>query len=466
MGTTVRDATSFSAMLESSDHGSSSLDSVMTSSTSSCTGTPGDSHQFFASQHNSPLQESSYLPSFAASRQQLATPTSSGAQMPEWPYARDETWVFEPSRRTPGTRTADLRSNIGVSESYLDPPEDGRRSLQRGSSAPSRLYEECLADFNFAEVDRPRSSDPYGDIDDDLLSWADSLAPIVERGPQQMETEIPASDESSSVHGCSEQFFVCQTGFERQISTISTSTQSFGQEVVEPRSLMHQESLGAYGAIPAIEENMEESTTSPSFNQIGSFMSQAESMIGTSEETYGGANSTMSSAYSAPDYQASYHLGNELQTGAASGNGLWNSPGASGMLEGNKLLCGIGEIGNNEPAGWLGSTSAAGLNVGGTVEQAPLLPDLDLVPQSSLPSNPRAHRGHATHPRSVAERVRRGKISERMKKLQDLVPNMERQNNTADMLDEVVGYVKQLKLQVKELSQTVVQLKEMSLHPN
>ncbi|KAG0627902.1 hypothetical protein M758_2G236400 [Ceratodon purpureus] len=174
--------------------------------------------------------------------------------MPEWPYARDETWVFEPSRRTSG---------------------------------------ECLADFNFAEVDTPRSSDPFGDRDDDLLTWAVSQEPIDERGLQQMETEIPAGDESSSVHGCSEQFFVCQTGFERQISTISTSTQNFGQEVVEPRSLMHQESLGGYGAIPAIEENMEESTTSPSFNLMESFMSQAESMIGTSaEETTGNYGGT------------------------------------------------------------------------------------------------------------------------------------------------------------------------------
>jgi hypothetical protein len=55
--------------------------------------------------------------------------------------------------------------------------------------------------------------------------------------------------------------------------------------------------------------------------------------------------------------------------------------------------------------------------------------------------------------------VRRTRISERMKKLQDLVPNMDRQTNTADMLDEAVEYVKHLQLQVQELSNTVKELK-------
>ncbi|MCO5596332.1 hypothetical protein L7F22_050393 [Adiantum nelumboides] len=64
----------------------------------------------------------------------------------------------------------------------------------------------------------------------------------------------------------------------------------------------------------------------------------------------------------------------------------------------------------------------------------------------------RAKRGFATHPRSIAERVRRTKISERIKKLQDLVPNLDKQAHTADMLDEVVEYVKLLQRQVEELS--------------
>lgn len=70
-----------------------------------------------------------------------------------------------------------------------------------------------------------------------------------------------------------------------------------------------------------------------------------------------------------------------------------------------------------------------------------------------VPCRARAKRGCATHPRSIAERVRRTKISERMRRLQELVPNMDKQTNTADMLDEAVEYVKSLQRQVKELTE-------------
>ena len=42
----------------------------------------------------------------------------------------------------------------------------------------------------------------------------------------------------------------------------------------------------------------------------------------------------------------------------------------------------------------------------------------------------RAKRGCATHPRSIAERERRTRISEKLRKLQDLVPNMDKVNPT------------------------------------
>ncbi|KAL4334682.1 hypothetical protein GQ457_07G036740 [Hibiscus cannabinus] len=71
--------------------------------------------------------------------------------------------------------------------------------------------------------------------------------------------------------------------------------------------------------------------------------------------------------------------------------------------------------------------------------------------QNSVPCKIRAKRGFATHPRSIAERVRRTKISERMRKLQDLVPNMDKQTNTSDMLDLAVDYIKDLQKQVKTL---------------
>ncbi|KAL5201379.1 hypothetical protein ABZP36_035733 [Zizania latifolia] len=46
--------------------------------------------------------------------------------------------------------------------------------------------------------------------------------------------------------------------------------------------------------------------------------------------------------------------------------------------------------------------------------------------QDAVPCKVRAKRGCATHPRSIAERVRRTRISERIRKLQELVPNMEK----------------------------------------
>ncbi|KAJ9174453.1 hypothetical protein P3X46_013094 [Hevea brasiliensis] len=73
---------------------------------------------------------------------------------------------------------------------------------------------------------------------------------------------------------------------------------------------------------------------------------------------------------------------------------------------------------------------------------------------SSVPCKIRAKRGCATHPRSIAERVRRTRISERMRKLQDLFPNMDKQTNTADMLDLAVEYIKDLQKQVKTLTDT------------
>ncbi|KAJ8753414.1 hypothetical protein K2173_019813 [Erythroxylum novogranatense] len=73
--------------------------------------------------------------------------------------------------------------------------------------------------------------------------------------------------------------------------------------------------------------------------------------------------------------------------------------------------------------------------------------------QDSVPCKIRAKRGCATHPRSIAERVRRTRISERMRKLQELVPNMDKQTNTADMLDLAVDYIKDLQKQYKILGE-------------
>ncbi|KAI5066992.1 hypothetical protein GOP47_0017520 [Adiantum capillus-veneris] len=87
---------------------------------------------------------------------------------------------------------------------------------------------------------------------------------------------------------------------------------------------------------------------------------------------------------------------------------------------------------------------------------------------SSSPSPPpkpdfihvRARRGQATDSHSLAERVRREKISERMKYLQDLVPGCTKVTGKAMMLDEIINYVQSLQRQVEFLS-----MKLAAVHP-
>ncbi|KAM7266526.1 hypothetical protein ACFE04_004423 [Oxalis oulophora] len=71
------------------------------------------------------------------------------------------------------------------------------------------------------------------------------------------------------------------------------------------------------------------------------------------------------------------------------------------------------------------------------------------IPEDSVPCKIRAKRGFATHPRSIAERERRTRISGKLKKLQDLVPNMDKQTSYADMLDLAVQHIKGLQYQVQ-----------------
>ncbi|XP_031480339.1 transcription factor bHLH128-like [Nymphaea colorata] len=75
------------------------------------------------------------------------------------------------------------------------------------------------------------------------------------------------------------------------------------------------------------------------------------------------------------------------------------------------------------------------------------------IQQDAVPCKIRAKRGCATHPRSIAERERRTRISEKLRKLQELVPNMDKQTNTADMLDLAVQYIKSLQNDVQTLTQ-------------
>ncbi|XP_051145579.1 transcription factor BEE 2-like isoform X2 [Andrographis paniculata] len=64
----------------------------------------------------------------------------------------------------------------------------------------------------------------------------------------------------------------------------------------------------------------------------------------------------------------------------------------------------------------------------------------------------RARRGQATDSHSLAERVRREKISAKMKYLQNLVPGCNKITGKAGMLDEIINYVQSLQRQVEFLS--------------
>ncbi|KAJ1411882.1 Myc-type, basic helix-loop-helix [Sesbania bispinosa] len=73
----------------------------------------------------------------------------------------------------------------------------------------------------------------------------------------------------------------------------------------------------------------------------------------------------------------------------------------------------------------------------------------------------RARRGQATDSHSLAERVRREKISERMKTLQRLVPGCDKVTGKALVLDEIINYVQSLQNQVEFLSMKLASVNPM-----
>ncbi|KAG8661547.1 transcription factor BEE 3 [Manihot esculenta] len=64
----------------------------------------------------------------------------------------------------------------------------------------------------------------------------------------------------------------------------------------------------------------------------------------------------------------------------------------------------------------------------------------------------RARRGEATDSHSLAERVRRGKINEKIRCLQEIVPGCSKTMGMAIMLDEIINYVRSLQNQIEFLS--------------
>ncbi|CAN6239934.1 unnamed protein product [Urochloa humidicola] len=83
-----------------------------------------------------------------------------------------------------------------------------------------------------------------------------------------------------------------------------------------------------------------------------------------------------------------------------------------------------------------------------------------------VPFRVRAKRGCATHPRSIAERERRTRISEKLRKLQALVPNMDKQTSTADMLDLAVDHIRGLQSELQAMKQNKEKCTCRGNHPS
>nr|KJB65759.1 hypothetical protein B456_010G112200 [Gossypium raimondii] len=135
---------------------------------------------------------------------------------------------------------------------------------------------------------------------------------------------------------------------------------------------------------------------------------------------------------------------------AAAGGGITtNHQGGEGSMQALYNVFGDGSLhGTMQAKSFVGANSATEMTQsqgsGPTAGEAVTAPE---KPKQRV----RARRGQATDPHSIAERLRRVRIAERMKALQELVPNANK-TDKASMLDEIIDYVKFLQLQVKVLS--------------
>uniref|UniRef100_A0A0E0NM44 BHLH domain-containing protein n=1 Tax=Oryza rufipogon TaxID=4529 RepID=A0A0E0NM44_ORYRU len=139
--------------------------------------------------------------------------------------------------------------------------------------------------------------------------------------------------------------------------------------------------------------------------------------------------------------------------GARGDHALYNGFGAAGMHGAAAMQPPPFGQGGSMPAQSFGGGAAASGGGGGGSASAAAAAGASSGGGAAAPprQRQRARRGQATDPHSIAERLRRERIAERMKALQELVPNANK-TDKASMLDEIIDYVKFLQLQVKVLS--------------
>ncbi|XP_050229393.1 transcription factor SPATULA-like [Mercurialis annua] len=82
------------------------------------------------------------------------------------------------------------------------------------------------------------------------------------------------------------------------------------------------------------------------------------------------------------------------------------------------------------------------------------------APVETVPSKGSSKRSRAAEVHNLSEKRRRSRINEKMKALQNLIPNSNK-TDKASMLDEAIEYLKQLQLQVQMLTMR----NGLSLHP-
>ncbi|KAG5567508.1 hypothetical protein RHGRI_002903 [Rhododendron griersonianum] len=165
-------------------------------------------------------------------------------------------------------------------------------------------------------------------------------------------------------------------------------------------------------------------------------------------------------AYASTDANLAGNSGTPMMLQLSSGDGsahLGGGGGGGGGFHGSVFPLGLsldqGKQGFREDVGDGRSSSSTMKN---TFSGQPMPNTVSAMAHPpSIRPRVRARRGQATDPHSIAERVRcilrRERIAERIRALQDLVPSVNKTDRAA-MLDEVVEYVKFLRLQVKVLS--------------